>query len=128
MEKYCYDIMPFVPKNAPAVYTAMMKILKSEYDALFLARHPEFVSIIGNKNVMDDTLLYMPNGMPLLLPLRVRDLQEIPSIVQPKEVRLLQTAVQMAGPRHSGKVRPNPRLTSLMTGHDQRSLSHSHPS
>ena len=50
--------MPFSPKNAPTVYMAMMKILKSDYDALFLERHPEFVSIVGNKNIMDDTLLW----------------------------------------------------------------------
>ena len=41
-------------------------------------------------------MVYMPNGMPLLLPLRVRDLQEVPSVVQPEEVRLLQTAIRMA--------------------------------
>ena len=45
-------------------------------------------------------MVYMPNGMPLLLLLRVRDLQEVLSIVQPEEVRLLQTAIRMAWPRH----------------------------
>ena len=66
MEKYCYAVMPFGPKNAPAVYTAMMRILKSEYDALFMERHPGFVSIVGNKNIMDDTLLWCTRPMVCL--------------------------------------------------------------
>ena len=44
----------------------MMKILKSECDALFLERHPEFVSIIGNKNIMDETLLWCSRPMVCL--------------------------------------------------------------
>ena len=33
--KYCFNVMPFRPTNAPAFYTAMMKHFKGEWDELF---------------------------------------------------------------------------------------------
>ena len=33
--KYCFNVMPFGPTNAPSFYTAMMKNFKDEWDALF---------------------------------------------------------------------------------------------
>ena len=34
--KYCFNVMPFGPTNAPAFYTAMMKNFKDEWDILFI--------------------------------------------------------------------------------------------
>ena len=34
--KYTFNVMPFGPTNAPPFYTAMMKNLKDEWDALFI--------------------------------------------------------------------------------------------
>ena len=34
--KYCFNVMPFGPTNAPAFYTAMMKNFKDEWDSLFI--------------------------------------------------------------------------------------------
>ena len=57
-EKYCYTVMPFGPVNAPSVYVAMTRVMKTEYDNLFAQRFPQHVSIIGNKNIIDDALLW----------------------------------------------------------------------
>lgn len=65
-KKYCYLVMPFGPKNAPAVYTAMIIILKQEYDALFKERYPSKVDSVGNKNIMDDALIWSTEAMVCL--------------------------------------------------------------
>lgn len=65
--KYCYTVMPFGPKNAPSVYTAMICLMKSEYDALFAERHPTTqVDSVGNRNIMDDALLWSTDAMTCL--------------------------------------------------------------
>ena len=64
--KYCYTVMPFGPKNSPAVYTAMITVLKNEYDALFQTRHPAKVLTVGNKNIMDDALIWSTDAMTSL--------------------------------------------------------------
>ena len=65
-EKYCYTVMPFGPMNAPAVYTAMMKNFKDEYDHLFRQRFPQYAAFVGNKNIMDDSLLWATDPMVCL--------------------------------------------------------------
>jgi len=37
-KKYCWNVMPFGPTNAPSFYTAMMKNFKDEWDNLFQIR------------------------------------------------------------------------------------------
>ena len=64
--KYCYTVMPFGPKNSPAVYTAMICVLKNEYDALFHKRHPTETATVGNKIIMDDALIWSTNAATAL--------------------------------------------------------------
>jgi hypothetical protein len=64
--KYCYTVMPFGPTNAPAVYTAMICTLKTEYNALFNERYPTEEPIVGNKNIMDDALIWSTDAMTSL--------------------------------------------------------------
>jgi hypothetical protein len=61
--KYCYTVMPFKPKISPAAYTAMITILKKEYDALFQTRHPAKVLTVRNNNIMDDALIWLTGAM-----------------------------------------------------------------
>jgi hypothetical protein len=65
--KYCFNVMPFGPRNAPGVYTAMMRIFQTEWDALFAKRHPESVGTVGSKNIIDDTLLWCTDKRTVLL-------------------------------------------------------------
>ena len=61
--KYCCAVMLFGPKNSPAVYTAMICVLKNEYDALFHERYPtDFPTVVGNKNIMDDSLIWLTDA------------------------------------------------------------------
>ena len=77
--KYCFNVMPFGPTNAPPFYTAMMKNLKDEWDKLFiirvvaLKRHDDALITLtaaneimignkllvsGSKTIIDDILLW----------------------------------------------------------------------
>jgi hypothetical protein len=40
-KKYTFKVMPFGPMNAPAVYTAMMRKMQDEWDALFASLYPD---------------------------------------------------------------------------------------
>ena len=81
-KKYCFNVMPFGPTNAPSFYTAMMKNLKDEWDNLFIIRMKAmetfqnkdvFVTaakeimigreklISGSKVIIDDILLWCTN-------------------------------------------------------------------
>jgi hypothetical protein len=57
LKKYCYTVMPFGPKNAPAVFTAMMRELQDAWNALFLLQHPKYKDSVISKIIIDDTLL-----------------------------------------------------------------------
>ena len=46
--KYCFGVMPFGPLNAPAVYTAIMQILRTEAYELFCSRHPELAKEVDS--------------------------------------------------------------------------------
>ena len=59
--------MPFGPMNAPATYTAMMFIMKTEYDTLFHTRYPDSWSKVGGKIIMDDGLLWAKDDPMLAL-------------------------------------------------------------
>jgi hypothetical protein len=56
--KYCFTVMPFGPRNCPAVYTAISRIMQDEWDALFRARIKVKLTRSGTKTIIDDTLLY----------------------------------------------------------------------
>ena len=85
--KYCFNVMPFGPTNAPAFYTAMMKRLKDEWDILFIIRvklltvigaeiirvteaNEIFVGtkkiVSGSRTIIDDIILYCSNK-PLII-------------------------------------------------------------
>jgi hypothetical protein len=63
IENYCFTVMPFGPRNAPSIYTAIMKILKDEWDLLFRSRYPDLFTKDSNNNIIDDTLLWSPDQM-----------------------------------------------------------------
>jgi hypothetical protein len=50
-----------------SVYTAMMRIFQTEWDALFAERHPESTGTVGSKNIIDDTLLWCTDKCTVLL-------------------------------------------------------------
>ena len=77
--KYCFNVMPFGPTNAPPLYTVIMKDLKDEWDKLFiirvvaLKRHDDALITLtaaneimignkllvsGSKTIIDDILLW----------------------------------------------------------------------
>jgi hypothetical protein len=56
--KYCWPVMPFGPRNAPAFYTCMMGIFKGEWQALFRSRYPTDTSHLGSRIIIDDILLW----------------------------------------------------------------------
>ena len=64
-KKKCFVVMPFGPKNAPAFYTAMMKILHDEWVVLFhstkecVPSDPSLLKIFcDSKTIIDDTLIF----------------------------------------------------------------------
>jgi hypothetical protein len=57
-EKYCFGVMPFGPRNAPAFYTCMMRIFKSEWQALYKSRYPADTAHLGSRIIIDDILLW----------------------------------------------------------------------
>ena len=66
LEKYCYTVMPFGPRNAPAVYTAMMRIMNTEVVTLFNSRYPGSINRVGTKNIIDDSLFWSTEPMTCL--------------------------------------------------------------
>jgi hypothetical protein len=64
-KKYTFKVMPFGPKNAPAVYTAMMQKMQDEWDALFNDLYPN-APHKGCHVIIDDILLFSSN-IPTLL-------------------------------------------------------------
>ena len=89
--KYCFNVMPFGPTNAPPFYTAMMKKFKTEWDKLFVIRalalklfNGKAISlqgsdtiligtkslIWGSKTIIDDILLWCDHKTLLLLYLK----------------------------------------------------------
>ena len=86
--KYCFNVMPFGPTNAPAFYTAMMKNLKDEWDLLFIivlrsmnTLNGETIRITdaneiflgekkivsGSRTIIDDILLFCSNKAMILI-------------------------------------------------------------
>ena len=86
--KYCFNVMPFGPTNAPPFYTAMMKDLKEEWDSLFMIRalamkklEGKIITITaadvimvgnsaitwGSKIIIDDILLWCEHTYLLLV-------------------------------------------------------------
>ena len=64
-EKKFFVVMPFGPKNAPAFYTAMMRILHDEWVVLFdstkecVPSDPSLLKIFcDSKTIIDDTLIF----------------------------------------------------------------------
>jgi hypothetical protein len=57
-KKYTFTVMPFGPRNAPAFYTAMMRVFEDEWNALFAFRHPNDSSHRGSRTIIDDILLW----------------------------------------------------------------------
>jgi hypothetical protein len=57
-KKYTFTVMPFGPRNAPAFYTAMMRVFEDEWNALFEFRHPNDPSHRGSRTIIDDILLW----------------------------------------------------------------------
>jgi hypothetical protein len=63
--KYTFGVMPFGPKNAPGIYTCMMHVLSTEWNALFRSRFPD-AKHSGDRVIIDDILLYAVVVMELL--------------------------------------------------------------
>lgn len=57
-KKYTFVVMPFGPRNGPATYTAMMRKLKDEWDALFYQRNPGTLPAHGSNTIIDDILCW----------------------------------------------------------------------
>jgi hypothetical protein len=66
-EKYTFSVMPFRPRNAPAVYTAMMHTFNQEWNNLFHSRHPNDKTLRGSRIIIDDTLLWSTSIDTLLV-------------------------------------------------------------
>jgi hypothetical protein len=67
-KKYTFKVMPFGPMNAPAVYTAMMRKLQDEWDALFDSLYPD-AAHKGCRVIIDDIPLFssdIPNPLNYL--------------------------------------------------------------
>ena len=56
--KWCFGVMPFGPRNAPAFYTCMMRIFKDEWNALYKSRYPADTAHLGSRIIIDDILLW----------------------------------------------------------------------
>jgi len=57
-EKWCFGVMPFGPRNAPAFYTCMMRIFKTEWQVLYRSRYPNDTAHLGSRIIIDDILLW----------------------------------------------------------------------
>ena len=64
-KKYTFKVMPFGPRNAPPVYTAMMRQLEDEWESLFSCRFP-YAKPRGCRVIVDDILLWSSNTQELL--------------------------------------------------------------
>jgi hypothetical protein len=56
-KKYTFKVMPFGPTNAPGIYTAMMRKMQDEWDALFESLYPNSAHK-GCRVIIDDILLF----------------------------------------------------------------------
>ncbi|MGH7954887.1 MAG: reverse transcriptase family protein, partial [Gloeomargaritales cyanobacterium] len=65
-KKYTYKVVPFGPRNAPAVYTAMMRQFRHEWDGMFQAAEDPTDGVYGSRVIIDDILLWS-NGVAKLL-------------------------------------------------------------
>ena len=64
-KKYTFKVMPFGPRNAPPVYTAMMRQFEDEWETLFDFRFPN-ANPRGCRVIVDDILLWSSNIPELL--------------------------------------------------------------
>ena len=64
-KKYCFKVMPFGPKNAPAAYTAMLRTMQVEWDELFDELYPNSAHK-GCRVIIDDVLLFSSDIQTLL--------------------------------------------------------------
>ena len=64
--KYCFAVMPFGPLNAPAVYTAIMQILRQEAYDLFCSRYPDLSNEVDSRQIIDDGLMWSYDPLTLL--------------------------------------------------------------
>ena len=72
---FTFNVMPFGPINGPACYSALMYLMRQEWQALFRERFPELskteVSIAliqtGARQIIDDILLFSNDPVTLLL-------------------------------------------------------------
>jgi hypothetical protein len=64
-KKYTFKVMLFGPTNAPAVYTAMMRIMQDGWDALFDLLYP-VATHKGCRVIIDDNLLFSSDILTLL--------------------------------------------------------------
>ena len=72
-KKKCFIVMPFRPKNAPAFYTAMIRILHDEWVVLFhstkecVPSDPSLLKILcDSKTIIDGTLIFSNHIQTLL--------------------------------------------------------------
>ena len=63
--KYTYTVLPFGPMNGPSVYSAIMTILREDWNKLAAERIPASVRY-GDKNIIDDILLWSTDVTHLL--------------------------------------------------------------
>ena len=72
---YTFNVMPFGPVNAPACYTALMFILRQEWQALFREKFPDLADTTikshlvrtGDRQIVDDVLLFANCPIALIL-------------------------------------------------------------
>ena len=57
-KKYTFRVMPFGPQNAPAVYTAMMRCLQTQWEALFTSTHPHNTAHYGCRIIIDNIIAW----------------------------------------------------------------------
>ena len=70
-----FNVMPFGPINGPACYTALMFLMRQEWQALFKERFLELSDAdvqlhlvqTGDRQIIDDILLFSNNALALLL-------------------------------------------------------------
>ena len=64
--KYVWEVMPFGPLNAPAVYTAIMTQIRQESYDLFCLRFPDRAKEVDSKQIVDDGLMWSYDPFLLL--------------------------------------------------------------
>jgi len=64
--KYCFAVMPFGPLNAPAIYTAIMQILRSEASDFFCSCHPTLRNKVDSSQIIDNGLMWSYDPLTLL--------------------------------------------------------------